>query len=108
MALRELLTPQRTDVPLDYLAAVQLIEAGQVRITLFETHLLHGTARLEDVAFAIVETQRGIDAIRKAFRLPTEAELDALHEATQADLEDLRVADIPLAENESRALWGDR
>jgi hypothetical protein len=106
MALRELLTPQRTDVPLDYLAAVQLIEAGQVRITLFETHLLHGTARLEDVAFAIVETQRGIDAIRKAFRLPTEAELDALHEATQADIEDLRVADIPLAECDLRGQWG--
>ena len=108
MALRELLTPQRTEVTLDYLAAVQLIEAGEVRITLFETHLIHGTALLDDVAFAIIETQRGINAIRKAFRQPTEAELDALHEATQADIEDLRVADIPLAENEMRALFGDR
>ncbi len=63
-------------VELDYLAAVQLIEAGDVRIKLFETHLLHGTARLDDVAFAIIATQRGIDAIRRAFRLPTEAELD--------------------------------
>jgi len=95
-----------TAVELDYPAAVQLIEAGEVRITLFETHLLHGTARLDDVAFAIVETQRGIDAIRRAFRLPTEAELDAAHEAIHADLSDL--AGLPLAECESRAIWGDR
>lgn len=85
-------------VELDYLAAVQLIEAGDVRIKLFETHLLHGTARLDDVAFAIIETQRGIDAIRKAFRLPSEAELNALNEAIHADLDDLRAADVPLAD----------
>jgi len=99
-------------VELDYLAAVQLIEAGEIRIKLFETHLLHGTARLDDVAFAIFATQRGIDAIRAAFRLPTEAELDALHEAAVADMAALAAAaglpDVPLAECESRALWGDK
>jgi hypothetical protein len=58
------------------------------------------------VAFAIIETQRGIEAIRKAFRLLSEAELDALHEAIQADMADLR--DVPLAENEARWLHGDR
>ena len=84
-----------TAVMLDFLAANQLIEAGEVRISMFETHLLHGTARLEDVAYAVTETQRGIDAIRKAFSLPTEAELDAAHEAIQADLADLAAA--PLA-----------
>jgi hypothetical protein len=108
MALRNQWEPTRESVMLDYPAAVQLIEAGQVRIAMFETHLIHGTARLDDVAFAIIETQRGIEAIRKAFRLLSEAELDALHEAIQADMADLRAADVPLAENEARWLHGDR
>ena len=96
-----------TAVELDYPAAVQLLEAAEVRIALFEAHLLHGTARLDDVALAVVATQRGIDAIRRAFRLPTEAELDALHEAIHADLADL--AGLPLADmapGEVVETWG--
>uniref|UniRef100_A0A6M3L1T3 Uncharacterized protein n=1 Tax=viral metagenome TaxID=1070528 RepID=A0A6M3L1T3_9ZZZZ len=100
-----------TTIELDFPAAVQMIAAGEERVRLFEAHVNHGVD-YGVVGSSIVQTMRGVHAIREAFRLPTEAELDAAHEAAVADMARLEAAaglpDVPLAECESRAIWGDR
>lgn len=100
-------------VPLDYMAANQLLAACEQRLRTLRGHIDNGVAD-EALDIAILQTMRAEDALRKAFRLPTEAQLDWDQEAFQADMAELAlrdgIASFPLAlvEAESRALWGDR
>lgn len=87
-----------TPVALDFLQANEIIAALEQRRRTLEGHVQNGVH--DDVlARAIRRTQAAEDAVRAAFRLPTEDELDALHEATLREMEELREAgdDSPLA-----------
>lgn len=85
------------NVPMDFLEANQLIAACEQRLRTLRGHEEHGVVDVALVS-AIAQTERAERAIRAAFRLPSEAELDAMHEALRADMADLvAIEDIPLA-----------
>ena len=101
-------------VPLDYLQANQTVAALQTRAEYLARHSAPGdnvTAR------AVADCISAEYAIRAAWHIETEAELDAAHAASTAEMDELAEADAPLAnasemyaiaESERRALWGDR
>ena len=86
-----------TNVPLDFLEANAIIAALEQRHRTLMGHVENGV-RDDALDAAILQTMRAEDAIRQAFRIPSEASLDALHEALHADLDDLaHIEDVPLA-----------
>lgn len=85
------------NVPMDFLAANAVIAALEQRTRTLRGHVENG---VNDPVLdaAILHTLRAEDAVRKAFRLQTDAQQQAEFEALHADLEDFRVIeDIPLA-----------
>jgi hypothetical protein len=112
------------NVPFDFLMANQTVAALETRAA-----YLAATRDPMDLVTlrAIRSCVAASDALRAAFHFPTEPELDAAHEASVAEMDEL--ADVeaypgetedtaheaalwkrgaPLAENELRALHGDR
>jgi hypothetical protein len=83
----------RIPVLMDLLMANQAIAALESRAE----YLANIPGKDPDVAHAWASTVAANLAIRAAFRL-TEAQLDAAHEATMADLADLAEAEAPLAD----------
>ena len=114
----------KTPVPFDFLMANQAVAALENRASYLSTIRPMDTATLS----AINSCRRGADALRAAFRFPSEAQLDAAHEAAVAEMDELedveaypgetentaheaalwKRSQAPLAENEARAMWGDR
>lgn len=90
----------RSAVELDFLEANQIVAALEQRARTLRGHIDNGV-RDDSLDRAILQTLRAEDAIRRAFRIPTEPELDALHEATHAELDELAatggLVDFPLA-----------
>ena len=87
---------QRVPIMLDFMQANQLLAACDQREEVLRAHLEH--TRDEVVEIALVETIAAELANRTAFRLcRSEAVLDALHEATHAELDELAARDIPTA-----------
>ena len=84
------------EVSLDFPAGIQAIAALDDRIERLRSLNSDG-----DIDYAIIASLRAILALRVAFRLPapTEAQLDAAHEAAMAEFRELRDAedDVPMA-----------
>ena len=84
-------------VDIDYLAAVQLVAGAETRAQyLAETRAPDDIVTLQ----AIGQCVRGVDALRAAFRFPSEAQLDAAHEAAVAEIDEL--ADVEAYPGETR------
>lgn len=84
-------------VGITYPVAVQLIAAAEDRLREYQGYVHRGA----DVAFVVADCHAAIATLREAFGLwpRTEAQLDAAHEAAQADIADLIAgeADVPVA-----------
>lgn len=83
----------RQAVWLDFLEANQLIAAGEDRLSMLRLH--------EYTAPEAAQVHRGIVALRVAFGIwQSEAQLDAAHEASVAEMRELADAlpDVPLAD----------
>ena len=113
-----------TAVEFDFLMANQAVAALENRAAYLSTIRPLDVATLS----AIRSCVSAADALRAAFHFPSEAQLDAAHEAAVAEMDELadveaypgetedtaheaalwKRSQAPLAENEARAMWGDR
>ena len=111
-------------IELDFLDANQIVAALENRATSFSVIHPMDLVTLREIN----RCRRIVDDLRAAFHFPTEAHLDAAHEAAMAEMDELadveaypgetestaheaalwKRSQAPLAENEARAQWGDR
>lgn len=95
-----------------YQEAVQLIAAGELRISVFEATIANGTPA-EDVEFAIRDTRGGVLSLRREFGIEGEPAItvddaqDASWETTKAALDALQAQDPESPSNVaySSAYW---